>query len=270
MNIKLNYTLFVLFFGSISGFLFSQEIAIGEWRDHLPYQNAVSVASDNNLVYCATAYGVFYFDKADNSISRLTRVQGLTDIGISKIGYNQQVGTLLIAYQNTNIDLIKGSVIINMPDILSSSAITPEERSINNILFIDELAYLSCGFGVVVIDLAKEEVKDTWYIGPNGTHLQVNDLTYSNSQFFAATDEGIYYADINDPNLAYFGAWSKDETIMDPTATYSHIAWFDDVIFVSKYSQEWGNDTLIVWKNNNWEIPADITNHSDFLWHQGY
>ncbi|MCB0822737.1 MAG: T9SS type A sorting domain-containing protein [Bacteroidales bacterium] len=263
MNIKANFTLILLISLLFTQLLPAQEIAIGEWRDHLPYQSAISVASNNERVYCATEYGIFYFDKADNSLNRLTRVQGLSDIGISKIGYNTQVRTLVVAYQNTNIDLIKGNTIINMPDILSSSAITPEERAINEMIFIDNLVYLSCGFGIVVIDLEKEEVKDTWYIGPNGSHLKVNSLTFSDNQFFAATDEGIYFADRSDPNLAYFGAWSKDETLPEPNEKYSHIAWYQNVLVTSKYSDEWGNDTVMAKRNDVWEKPEEFSSNND-------
>ncbi len=263
MTNKLKFTLPTLLLGLMFHISIAQDIAIGEWRDHLPYQKAHSVASDGTNVYCATDYGVFYYNKNDNSLNRLTRVQGLTDVGVAKIGYNDQVNTLVVTYKNTNIDIIKGKTIINMPDILSSSAITPEERTINNLLFIDQFAYLSCGFGIVVIDLEKEEVKDTWYIGPNGSHLQVNDLTYSNNRFYAATDEGIYNADRSDPNLAYFGAWSKDETVPAESAVYSHIAWYADMIMVSKYTPVWGQDTVLVHRNGNWEIPEDFTNTND-------
>ena len=74
-------------------------------------------------------------------------------MGIQKIDFSEENNTLVIAYSNTNIDLIKGNYIINMPDIINSNAITPEEKTITNILFIGEKLYLSCGFGIVVIDL---------------------------------------------------------------------------------------------------------------------
>jgi ligand-binding sensor domain-containing protein len=263
MTTNLKLTFLLLSIGLMINLAIAQEIAIGEWRDHLPYRMTHSVASDGTKIYCATEYGIFYYNKNDNSLNRLNRIEGLNDIGIARIGYNKQNNTLLVAYNNTNIDLIKGNVIINMPDILSSSAITPEERTINNLLFIDNLAYLSCGFGIVVIDLDKEEVKDTWYIGPNGSHLRVNDLTYSNEQFIAATDVGIYHADIDDPNLAYFGAWTKDESLPYPDAVYNHITWNDETLIVNKFSEAWGSDTLLVKQNEIWGTNENISNRND-------
>jgi hypothetical protein len=231
----------------------AQEIGIGEWRDHLPYNAGISLTEGNDKIYCASEHSLFVFSPADNSVSRISRVQGLSDIGLSKIGFNKPYNTLVIAYSNANIDLIKGNVIINKSDILNSNAITPEERVINNLMFIDKYVYLSCGFGIVVLDVQKEEVTDTYYIGPNGSHLEVFDLAVNDTAFFAATEEGIYFAKINDPNLAYFGAWTKDESVPMPNETYNHIAINDGVIFANKYFPDWAGDTIIYYQDNQWK-----------------
>jgi hypothetical protein len=96
---------------------FSQQIGIGEWRDELPYYMVISVAEDDSKIYSATPYALFYFDKDDNSVQRLTKINGLSDIGISTINYSKEFKTLVIAYENANIDLLKNNTIINISDI---------------------------------------------------------------------------------------------------------------------------------------------------------
>ncbi|MCF8368260.1 MAG: hypothetical protein K9G76_04400 [Bacteroidales bacterium] len=241
----------------LSIFSQAQSIGIGEWRDHLPYRATHSITAGDNKVYCASPYGLMYYDNADFTLKKLTRVNGLNDIGISRIGYNDPQNALLVAYNNTNIDLIKGNTIINMADIYNSTAITPEEKSINNLMYISNLAYLSCGFGIVVIDVAKEEVVDTWYIGPDGSHLKVFDLTYDDSWFYAATEEGIYYASQDSPNLAYFGSWSKDETLPDANGVYNHIAYNNGVLFANKFSDVWAQDTIFFKLNGQWQYDVE-------------
>ncbi|MDB4303162.1 hypothetical protein N9934_00030 [Desulfosarcina sp.] len=261
MNIK-SIILFLLII-TFGYNLNAQEIGIGEWRDHLPYRTGVSVAPGDNKVYCAAEQSLFYYIPEDNSVNKLSRVQGLSDIGIAKIGYTKEYKTLVIAYSNTNIDLIKGNAIINKSDILNSSAITPEESVINNLMFIDKYAYLSCGFGIVVLDVQKEEITDTYYIGPNGSHLQVFDLTVNDTSFFAATEEGIYHARKDDPNLAYFGAWTKDETVPHPDEAYNHIAINAGVIYVNKFMPGWAGDTIIYFQDNEWKYNNEIFLGSD-------
>jgi hypothetical protein len=253
-----------LFIQSLCGVI-AQNIAIGEWRDHLPYINTVSVTASNENIYCATPYSIFYYNKSDNSINRLTRISGLSDVGISKIGFNKQNNTLLIAYGNTNIDLVTGNSIINMRDIIGSNAVTPEEKTINNLLFIGRKAYLSCGFGIVVLDMDKREISDTYFIGPNGLHLNVLDLTYNDTSFFAATESGIYSAYKNDPNLAYYGNWSKDLAVPRPNAVYNAIAIVNDRILINKYSEVYANDTIFYFENGEWVLDTEKFLNEDVL-----
>ena len=56
----------------------------------------------------------------------------------------------------------------------------------------------------MVLDVVKEEIADTWYIGPDGSQINVYDFTNNDTSFFAATEEGIFYASIDHPNLADF------------------------------------------------------------------
>lgn len=239
----------LLFFSSI---LPAQEIGIGQWRDHLPYYSGKSVAVADNKVYCATEYSMFYYNRDDNSIQRITTVNGLSDVGIGTIGFSDVQKTLIVAYSNTNIDLIKGNTIINMPDILESNAITPEEKTIHNIYFEGNLAYLSCGYGISVLDLENEEIKDTYFIGPDGTHLRVYGITMNDTAVIAATEEGIYFADRNSANLAYYESWGKMQNLPYPDAVYNQIAFHSDRIFVNKYSSEWNNDTILYLENGAW------------------
>lgn len=256
MNQIMRLRLFVLSIISIlpAFSVLSQGIAIGDWRDHLPYKTVISLTASNENIYCATPYSIFYYNKNDNSLSRLTQISGLSDVGISKIKYNETNNTLLVAYSNTNIDLVKGQFIVNMRDIINSDAITPEEKSINNILFIGKKAYLSCGFGIVVIDMEREEVSDTYFIGTNGSHLTVYELTSNDTSFFAATESGIFSAYIDEPNLAFYESWTKNLSVPDPDATYNTISIFKELVFINKKSEAYGQDTLYYLENAEWKI----------------
>ncbi|HWJ92460.1 MAG TPA: hypothetical protein VNR87_15190, partial [Flavisolibacter sp.] len=56
---------------------------IGLWREHLPYQNAVSVTASEKKIYCATPYSLFSVQKETKEIERISRVSGLSETGIS-------------------------------------------------------------------------------------------------------------------------------------------------------------------------------------------
>ncbi|MEI6899730.1 MAG: two-component regulator propeller domain-containing protein [Bacteroidota bacterium] len=222
--------LLILFVSSLK--LVSQQIAIGQWRDELPYFMCISVAEADPKIYTATPYALFYFDKSDNNVQRINKINGLSDIGINAIRYSKEYNTLVVAYDNANIDLLKGNTIINISDIKRAPILG--NKTINNITIIGKYAYLACGFGIVVLDIDKEEIHDTYYIGLNGGQVNVLSLARSeNDTLFAATEKGIYVADANSPNLANFATWHKDVR-MDTTMKYNTIASFKGQVVVNQ------------------------------------
>jgi streptogramin lyase/ribosomal protein S11 len=237
----------ILFLGTLTGF--AQTTGIGQWRDHLPYSQCIAVKEVGSRIYCATNYSIFYYDKEDNSIQRINKVNGLSDIGISTINYNAQYQTLVIAYTNANIDLIKNNTIINISDIKRSSILG--NKTINDIYFIGQYAYLSCGFGIVVLDVVKEEIHDTYYIGPNGGQINVFGMTKSDQDtLFAATEHGVYLAYSKNANLANYQAWKRDTRLK--TSKYDDIITFGGQVIVSQYRVSPAGDSLIRYSNGKW------------------
>ncbi len=226
----------------------SPQIPIGQWRDELPYNYCNSVAEAGNRIYSSTPYAVFYFDKDDNSINRITKIQGLSDIGISCLAYNASTKTLVIAYADANIDLIQNNSIINISDIYRKPILG--NKTINSIYCQGSIAYLQCGFGIVVLDLAKQEISETYYIGNGGSQVNVLSLVRDESDtLWAATEKGIYKAWSKDPNLANYAVWKKDKRI-DTTLMYNTITYFSGKVVVNKHRTS-GLDTLYTY-NGQW------------------
>jgi sugar lactone lactonase YvrE len=245
-------------------FHYAQGIGIGQWRDHLPYDYATTVEEAWDYIFCSTPYSLFYYDRPDNRINRLSKVNGLSDIGVSSVSYNQDQSILVVAYTNTNIDLIlKNLVIINIPDIKRKEILGL--KTINSVMNYGRYAYLSCGFGIVVLDLQRKEIKDTYYIGPDGGAINVLSMAYNDTAFFAATEKGIYYADKNNPNLAYFGNWTKMEDIPDPEGYYNIVHVYQGKLFINLHTQDNPDDDLMVLDNGQWrdlETESTLATHS--------
>lgn len=229
---------------------FGQQIPIGSWRDELPYKKCISVTEADNLIFSATPYSVFYVDKEDNSVQRFSKINGLSDIGISCIKYNQPTGTVVLTYTNANIDLIRGNSIINISDIKRKQILG--NKTINSIFCYDKYAYLACGFGIVVLDLEKDEIKETYYIGEDGTQVNVLDLTTDQyDTLYAATEKGIYKAYIKDPAIANFANW-RIESYPDPAQKYSSITTLGTKVIVNKAGITNNTDTVLYKENGVW------------------
>ena len=235
----------------ISIFAIAQDgVSIGNWRTHLPYQKVIGVEPVGNKIYAATQYELFYYDTQDNSINILNKINGLSDIGISTIAYNESQRKLFVAYTNANVDLIdyEGNI-HNMSDIKDKNIVG--NKSINNVFFDGDLAYVACGFGIVVFDLKKEEVKDTYYIGNQGDMVNVTDVAKYNGRIYACTDNGIYYASQDAQNLANFAAWHFDNGLIHPHLSYTEMEVFGGKLLLN-YNGGFNADTLFVYNGSQW------------------
>ena len=217
---------------------------IGEWTAHTPGMNIIGVDIMHKNIYAATPYGIFYYNTNDNSINHLSKVNGLSDMGVCIMRYSPFKDVMFVGYSNTDIDIVDShDNVVNIPDIYNKYILG--NKTINNVFFNDRYAYVCCSFGIVVIDLDRSEVKDTYIIGPNGTYLGVNDLTLHNNVFYAATEGGIYYAKADNPNLADFAQWRRFANgLPNARDNFSQIELFDNHVIANYSDNTYDNDKL--------------------------
>ncbi|MBL7726257.1 MAG: hypothetical protein JNM68_01155, partial [Dinghuibacter sp.] len=128
---------------------------LGQWREHLPWNSGIGVAAAYDRIYCATSSALMYVHLTDRSVYRLSRVNGLAETGISLLAKNETTGRLIIAYQNSNIDLVERNTIRNISDIKRKTI--SGDKTIYRIFSKNNLSYICCGFGVVVINEDRRE-----------------------------------------------------------------------------------------------------------------
>ena len=199
---------FILFLFTFLGHAFGQNyFSVGTWRDHLPYARVNEIAVVNQTYYAATPFSLIAFDNVTNEITRYSTVNGLSEVGISGIVANESQNTLLITYESSNIDLLIDDDIINLSAILNSNIIG--DKTIYELVSHNRYVYICTGFGIVVIDLNKKEVKDTYILGDNNTQVKVSDLHISNDSIFALTDFGIKAAVLSSNFLSDANSWGN-------------------------------------------------------------
>lgn len=187
-----NNTLFLLvcLFVSIHTAAFSQ---IGSWQTYVSYLSGQSVAVVGTKIYAATQNGFFYYDKNTGETTTLSKADGLSDVGISRILYLADQKKILLAYQNGNLDFLavtetgEPNGVTNVSTIVSAANL-PDSRSINHLNRIGNNVYLSTAFGIVVLDVLKNEIRDT-YISKrvNGLPLAIFQTTTTADSLCALT-----------------------------------------------------------------------------------
>lgn len=218
--------------------LSAQDRPIGSWRSHLPYNQAICAASDGVTVFVATPESFYTYNLAAEEITPYSKVDGMSDVGMSYIGYDNSTQTVILAYANSNIDLFKDGSFFNLPD-LKLKAVTGS-KTINHIYTDDGLAYLSTDAGIVVINLDKKEIKETYAFSKDNQQIPIRGITITGNDIYAATPSGIFKANKNNINLQDFSVWEHVGDVRD----FRSIASSNNKVFVT------GPDTLYSIENN--------------------
>lgn len=204
MFFKSLITLITTFFSGI--IIHAQGIVpIGDWREQLPYYQAMTLSKGQGKIFCSTPFSFFSVDAKDNSINRFSKINGLSEVGISVIEYDTKTDKLLVAYNNSNLDILYQNNIHNI-DAIKKKVINAD-KNIYNIYPFQSRFYLSTGIGIIVIDEDKFEVEDTYIIGSGGSYTRVNGFCSDASFFYAATEEGLKKASISNLNLSDYRNW---------------------------------------------------------------
>ena len=187
--------LFVLF--GCSSSVFAQ---FDKWEIYQAYQNTELVEETNNHVFAVADSSLYAYSKEDNSVTAYSRKNGLSDNKIKALRYHASSHTLVIAYRNGNIDLFSNEGIYNLPYLKNNSSV--QNKTINDIYFYQDYAYLSAEVGILVVNLNKKEIADTYRIGP------VRSACILNGHLYALTSEGIRQGNLTD-NLLDQSNWSN-------------------------------------------------------------
>ena len=237
---------FVLFMEPLQG-----QILPGTWRDHLPYSNCIKVSKAGNLIYCASSTNLFTYDITTHSLNKLSKINGLSDIGISSMEYDTLLHILVIAYTDGNIDLMQNNTITNIPDIYNNSL--TGSKAANQIYFLGKFAYICYDFGVVVLNLNQHIIQDTYYIGDAEGMYAVQSFTSDSLYFYAATTNGIFKAAQNDPVLVDYAHWQRMMNIPYPNGNFDFLCNYNGYLIMDMLSTTMDSAQTFSLKNSTWK-----------------
>lgn len=218
------FSLYILLFS----LLFSAQTDYSDsWEDFYSYNNVKDFVKVDAIIYALADNAVFTYNITTEEISKLSSVQGLSGETTTSIHYNTSFQRLFIGYENGLVEVVDndGSITISS-DIVSFNQ--SGEKSINHIKEFDDKLYLSTPFGIVVYDIEKLEFGDTFFIGNNSSSLEVYQTEIFNGLIYAATDTGVFAADITSDLLIDFNNWNEQFS----GRNFSEISLFDNQLYV--------------------------------------
>lgn len=225
------------------------QIPVGTFRDHLSFYGCKSVAVTPEYVYAACNSGLMYVGKNDNGSGAFSKVDGLSGTSISRIHYDAASQYLTVAYDDGNLDFIRDDRIYNLRDIKDKSITS--SKKVNGCLSYNGLVYLAYPFGIVSIDMTTLLIRDTWYTRSGDMLIEVNSMQVLNDEFVINTGNGIFCTPVNNPAIADFNTWQKEEDMGSFAYTLSCV--FNGRVYAVREGE---NDTLYYKDGNGWHISA--------------
>jgi ligand-binding sensor domain-containing protein len=217
-------TLFAVLFSLVS---FSQVDYSDQWEDFFSYNSIKDIAFSDTVLYALADNAVFTYDIHTEEIEKLSSVNGLSGETTSVIYYNETFNRLVIGYENGLIEVVDqdGAVTVS-PDIVNFNQ--SGLKRINAIYQYNNQLLLATSFAIIVYDIERLEFGDTYFIGPGSSSVNVNDITVLNNEIYAATDSGIFVANIDGGSLLDANNWEQRFT-----GDFKHILTFNTSVYTS-------------------------------------
>ena len=174
-------------------------IPVGTWRAHPAYNNATFSLKAFGKIMVLSEGAIYYYDPSDNSVYTIDKTGGLSDTDIAAIGFCKTENAVVLAYSNGNIDILySDETIYNCTDLKNN---TIGSVTVNELKIVDNLAYISTSIGLVVFDIKRREIKNTYrFESPVHTSVILSD------SLLCSTDAGVYLGRMSD-NLLDNSKW---------------------------------------------------------------
>lgn len=167
---------------------------VGSWSIYPVFSgnNNRSLVDTGSKVFFLADGWLYSYDKDNDESVFYTKMNGMSDTDISGIYYNYDKKFLLVAYSNSNIDIVReNGRVDNVPDL--KSVILTVSKTINSVDFSGDYAYIATDFGYMVVDCNKCVVKESFNYGKAFKSIVVTD-----KNIFATFDKKIYVSSVGE------------------------------------------------------------------------
>ena len=180
---------------------------VGTWHNYLAYHDVQQIqAANGNDIFVMASNGLYKYNTQDQSIQTYDKTNGLNDTDISNIKWCQQAKRLVVAYSNSNIDLVEtNGNIINISDLYTK--VITGDKTINAITIDNQYAYLSTGFGILKLNVSDALISETYML-----NFDVKAVALSGSNIYALSADGSVWTGNTSNNLIDKANWQQTTT----------------------------------------------------------
>lgn len=163
---------------------------------------------DNGKIIAAAENGLFYYTISTGEITKLSKANGLHEVGISAFDYNPQTKTGLIGYQNGSLDVVTPDGITYVVDIPIATGYNGSKK-INHISITGTKAVVSVGYGLSIFDLKKKEFNDSAFFLAGSNYEASNEATIVDNKVYSVTNTGLKTHEMN-TTFPVYSTWATE------------------------------------------------------------
>jgi len=233
---KKNIQIFILLFINV---IYSQIDYSNSWEDFYSYNNVKDFIKIENEVYAIVDNAIFTYNISTNEITKISSVNGLSGETTTSLYYSKTFKKIVIGYETGLLEIIDSSNNISIAkDIVNFNY--SGSKKINSITEYNNKLYLATPFAIIVYNIETLQFGDTYFIGNQSSEININQIKIHEDTIYAATENGVYTANVTNTDLIDFNNWTQNFT-----GNFLTIDVFNNQVFVSK------NNSLYTIKNEN-------------------
>ncbi|WP_185126704.1 type IX secretion system anionic LPS delivery protein PorZ [Chryseobacterium aurantiacum] len=204
----------------------AQVISSKKWADLFSYNNVLAMKEDNGKIIAATENGIFYYTISTGEITKLSKVNGLHNVGITAFDYDPKSKIGVIGYENGSMDVITPNEIKYIVDIPIAAGYNGNKK-INHISITGDQAVISVGYGVSIFNIKKKEFGDSSFFLSSGVYEASNEATIFGNKVYSVTNTGLKSHELN-TTFPVFSTWTTEIP-----GAFKHIDSESELVFSS-------------------------------------
>jgi len=205
-------------------------IPVGSWRTHFCYNDVSQVVTTDDAIY-AVANGKLFSVTTEGAITIHTTLTGLNGFDVAFIGWSDSESTLVIVYSDGNIDFLSETGINNLPDFRDKSMTA--DKTVYNLRVDGQYAFISTGVGLLLVDIERKEISDSYKPLIDSQPYTVLDTVYDavmiRDSIYLMTPRGVFAGNTAN-NLLDPSQWSKIQFLANKTPVSA--VCYEDQLYV--------------------------------------
>lgn len=186
-----------------------------QWKGYFSYNSIKDLSTSSEKVFAAAENTYFTRELATNVEKTTTTIEGLSGEDITQIHHSETFKKTLIGHASGLIIVVNelSGEMLNVVDILNKPSVSSDKKRINHFKEYNGKIYISTDYGISVFDLSNSEFGDTFFIGPNGSNIEVFQTAVFNNTIYAVTNGyGLLSASVTNPFLVDYNQWTMAQS----------------------------------------------------------